>query len=166
MDKKLKSDFRHDKLEIPVEANSSLGSFESGDGAIKRDVEDDDFINLSLSNKTTALSSPELIKKTDKFLASLKAITNSYPVKVQTDQLGFSLFFHKRNPESFSEMKEYDAENAAWFYRSLQKEGVIFNASQNDLNHVGEAHSDKQLRLVIIAVQRALSYVYGYVDNM
>ncbi len=107
-----------------------------------------------------------LLKKSASFIASLKAITELYPVRINAVGPMFTLFFQKQKPENFSDVKKCDFENFAWFYRSLLKEGVYFSPSQYETNFVTIAHTDRQLRLVLIGVQRALSYVYGYVDNM
>lgn len=108
----------------------------------------------------------ELHRKSASFLAKLKAIVELYPVKLNAVGPMFTLFFHKQNPTNFDEVKQCDFENFAWFYRSLLKEGVYFSPSQYEANFITVAHTEQQLRLVLIAVQRALSYVYGYVDNM
>lgn len=108
----------------------------------------------------------ELNRKAESFLSKLKAIVEIYPVKLNAVGPMFTLFFHKKNPANFEEVKECDFENFAWFYRCLLKEGVYFSPSQYEANFVNVAHTEQQLRLVLIGVQRALSYVYGYVDNM
>jgi glutamate-1-semialdehyde 2,1-aminomutase len=108
----------------------------------------------------------ELARKSASFLGKLKAIVELYPVKLNAEGCMFTLFFHKANPTNFSDVKGCDFENFAWFYRSLLKEGVYFSPSQYEANFITMAHTEQQLRLVLIAVQRALSYVYGYVDNM
>jgi glutamate-1-semialdehyde aminotransferase len=151
-------------FDISAGANKSLGSFESGEGAVITDHEGREYINFDLSEPSA--QTQELKMKGDRFIASLTAITNLYPVKINPKEHGFSLFFHKRHPESFTDLVEYDADNAAWFYRSLLKEGVRFNSSLAGANYIPTGHTVQQLRLVLIGVQRALSFVYGYVDNM
>jgi glutamate-1-semialdehyde 2,1-aminomutase len=108
----------------------------------------------------------ELARKSASFLGKLKAIVELYPVKLNAEGCMFTLFFHKANPTNFNDVKNCDFDNFAWFYRSLLKEGVYFSPSQYEANFITMAHTEQQLRLVLIAVQRALSYVYGYVDNM
>lgn len=108
----------------------------------------------------------ELKKKSEAFLQSLKAIVELYPVKLNVVGPMFTLFFQKQAPQNFNDVKQCDFESFAWFYRSLLKEGVYFSPSQYEANFITVAHTEKQLRLVLIGVQRALSYVYGYVDNM
>ncbi|MBN2744151.1 glutamate-1-semialdehyde 2,1-aminomutase [Breznakibacter xylanolyticus] len=108
----------------------------------------------------------DLARKAESFLGKLRAIVDRYPVTLNSVGPMFTLFFHKKNPTNFEEVKGCDFENFAWFYRSLLKEGVYFSPSQYEANFVNVAHTEHQLRLVLIGVQRALSYVYGYVDNM
>ena len=152
------------------ELDQSLESFEHGEGAIVKDQLGNEYLNMSLNTETSPSNedstSGDLMDKARRFLASLKAITDLYPVKVHAKGNRFNLFFHKKNPGSFREMKIYDDENAKWFYQSLLKEGVRFNSSPGGANCIAKEHTDKQLRLIIIAVQRALAFVYGYVDNM
>jgi glutamate-1-semialdehyde 2,1-aminomutase len=108
----------------------------------------------------------ELNRKTVAFFQSLKAIVELYPVKLNAVGSMFTLYFLPKNPTSLTDVRECDLPNFAWFYRRLLREGIYFSPSQYEANFVTTAHSERQLRLVLIAVQRALSYVYGYVDNM
>lgn len=144
--------------------DKSLGSFEIGDNSVNKENQKNDVIDLTLAS--SGEESINLGDKSLKFIQSLKAIVDIYPVKIQVNGNNFNLFFHKRNPQRFRDMKEFDEKNARWFNERLLFEGVRFESGLLGMNHINSKLTDNQLRRVIIAVERALSYVYGYVDNM
>ena len=116
------------------------------------------------------LEKPETFKnlsqKTADFVNALSQAVSIYPVKINSVGPMFTIFFSNEHPENFEDVKQCDFNYFAWYYRSLLKLNVYMSPSQYEANFITLAHTDKQLKYLIRTLQHAISYIYGYCDNM
>ncbi|MCP4050944.1 MAG: glutamate-1-semialdehyde 2,1-aminomutase [bacterium] len=91
----------------------------------------------------------ELNSKSALFINALRKKIKNRGIFVNSAGSMFTLFFSKKRPDSYTDVKNCDFKKFAGFYQEQMSKGVYFSPSQFEANFISQAHNSRDLEKII-----------------
>jgi glutamate-1-semialdehyde 2,1-aminomutase len=102
----------------------------------------------------------EYIHKTRKFEKELLLLQDKYPVSVNSLNGMFSLFFSKKKPTNYHEVKGTDVARFPEFYNKLLAGGIYFSPGYFETNFISSAHTENDFERTFDRLNETLKSMY------
>lgn len=94
------------------------------------------------------------------FFRGLSELEEKYDLLFPRIKGIFSIFFGKKKPSNFEEVKNGDEKRFSRFYAMMLKEGIYFSPSAYETNFINPVHNVRILKIVLEKLDKVLALIF------